>query len=64
MTKYKVTMTVGDYVKVGDKFEHIKAEQKLEFDSYDDLQNWQGYTIDALGDNELVIKIRTEKEEE
>ena len=64
MMKYKVTMTVSDYVKVGDKFEHINAEQRLEFNSYDDLQNWQGYTLDALGDNELVIKIRTEKEEE
>ena len=62
--KYKVTMTVSDYVKVGDKLEHIKAEQKLEFDSYDDLQNWQGYTLDALGDNELEIKIRAKKEEE
>ena len=62
--KYKVTMTVSDYAKVGDKFEHIKAEQRLEFSSYDALQTWQGYTIDALGDNELVIKIRAEKEEE
>lgn len=62
--KYKVTMTIGDYVKVGDKYEHIKAEQRLVFGDYDDLVKWQGYTLNALGDKELVIRIKPEKEEE
>lgn len=62
--KYKVTMTIGDYVKVGDKYEHIKAEQRLVFDDYDDFQNWQGYTVNALGGGVLTFSIRTEKEAE
>ena len=61
--KYKVTMTVGDYVKVGDKYEHIKAEQRLVFSDYDDLMNWQGYTLDALAGGALNISIKTEKED-
>lgn len=62
--KYKVTVTIGDYVKVGDKYEHIKAEQRLVFDDYDDFQNWQGYTINALSDGVLTFSIRTEEEDE
>ena len=61
--KYKVKMTISDYVKIGDKLEHVKAEQKLVFDDYDDLQNWQGYTINALDNGELTISIRAEKED-
>ena len=61
--KFKVKMTISDYVKIGDKLEHVKAEQKLVFDDYDDLQNWQGYTINALDNGELTISIRTEKED-
>lgn len=60
--KYKVTMTISDYVKIGDEYKTVKAEQKLTFANYDDLQNWQGYTLEALDGKALTITIKAEKE--
>ena len=63
MVQIKVTQYVKDFVKVDGEYKHVEVEQKLNFDTYDDFQNWLGYTVEALEGKPLKIEIKMEKEE-
>ena len=59
----EVTQKISDYVWVDDDYKKGESKQTLRFRDMDDFQNWQGYTLDALGDKELTISIKIKKED-
>ena len=63
MIQIKVTQIVKDYVKIDGEYKHVEAEQKYSFGTWDDFQNWQGYTVEALEGKPLKIEITMKKEE-
>jgi hypothetical protein len=56
---FKVTQFIKDYVKVGDEYRHIEAENKFECKNYDDLQNLLLTLIDFGADR---VKFEVKKE--
>ena len=59
----KVTQYVKDLALVDGAYKRVEAEQKLSFGTWDDFQNWQGYTVEALEGKPLKIEISMKKEE-
>ena len=62
MMRVKVKQTIKDFVMVDDKFKSVEVIQKLTFATWDDFQNWVGYTVEALEGNPLRIEIEIVKE--
>lgn len=62
MMQIKVKQTIKDYVMVDDKFKSVEVIQKLTFATWDDFQNWIGYTVEALEGGSLKIEVEIAKE--
>lgn len=57
--KFKVTLFVRDYIKVGDEYRHVEAESKYEVNNYDDLQSLLLTLID-FGADRVKFEVRKE----
>ena len=62
MMRVKVKQTIKDFVMVDGQFKSVEVIQKLTFATWDDFQNWTGYTIEALEGNPLRIEVEIVKE--
>ena len=62
MMQIKVKQTIKDYILIDNKYERVEVVQKLTFATWDDFQNWTGYTIEALEGKPLIIEVEIAKE--
>ena len=62
MMRVKVKQTIKDFVMVDGQFKSVEVIQKLTFATWDDFQNWTGYTIEALEGGPLRIEVEIVKE--
>lgn len=58
----KVKHRVDDYIVSEGEFKRVEANEELTFATWDDFQNWQGYTVEALDGKPLKVEVSTVKE--
>lgn len=58
----EVKHRVSGYVTVEGDYKRVEVDEELTFATWDDFQNWQGYTVEALGGDSLDIKVKMTKE--
>lgn len=58
----KVKHRVDDYIVSEGEFKRVEANEELTFATWDDFQNWQGYTVEALGEKPLKVEVSMVKE--
>ena len=62
MMQIKVKQTIKDYILIDNEYKRVEVVQKLTFATWDDFQNWIGYTIEALEGGPLRIEVEIVKE--
>ena len=45
--KYKVTLFMSKYVKVGDDYQMVDISREFTFSNWDDVQNFVGYLVEG-----------------
>ena len=58
----KVKHRVDDYIVSEGEFKRVEANEELTFATWDDFQNWQGYTVEALEGKPLKVEVSIVKE--
>lgn len=58
----KVKHRVDDYIVSEGEFKRVEANEELTFATWDDFQNWQGYTVEALEGRPLKVEVSMVKE--
>lgn len=64
MVRIKVKQTIKDYIMIDNEFKRVEVVQKLTFATWDDFQNWIGYTVEALEGKSLKIEVEIAKEDD
>ena len=64
MMRVKVKQTIKDFVMVDGQFKSVEVIQKLTFATWNDFQNWIGYTVEALEGRPLKIEVEIAKEDD
>ncbi len=57
MMKYKLTVIVSNYTKVGEKWQSVEVETAYKFGDWDDVQCFLAYMVEG---SEKDVKVRIE----
>ena len=60
--KYKVTLFMSKYVKVGDDYQMVDISREFTFSNWDDVQNLIGYLVEGAS-GAVTFEIEASKEE-
>lgn len=63
MTQIEVRMIYSKWIFLKDDSKKVEVEQKMTFSTWDDFQNWLGYTVEALSGSPLKLEVKMVKEE-
>lgn len=63
MTQIEVRIFYSKWIFLKDDSQKVEVEQKMTFSTWDDFQNWLGYTVEALGGSALKLEVKMVKEE-
>lgn len=58
----KVIHRLSAYITLEGEFKRVEADEELTFATWDDFQNWQGYTVEALEGRPLKVEVSMVKE--
>ena len=60
--KYKVTLFMNKYMKVGEEWQEVDAKRTFTFNNWDDVQNLIGYLVEGAS-GAVKFEIEASKEE-